>query len=585
MILESKTYQEDVLLVARDKILSKLKNKTIMITGACGLIGSFLVDVLMQKNILEKSNITVIAYDFKKEFIENRFKDYLNHTNFKYIYQDVNLPLDYHEDVDYIMHLASNAHPSLFKTDPVGTIKSNIMGLYNLLEYARLHNISRVLYTSTGEVYGQAGSDIKEFYEDYSGYVNPDLARSCYPASKRCAETLCVSYTEQYNVDTVIARPSHVYGPTMTKNDSRVYAEFVRNVLNGQDIVLKSSGSQVRSYTYVADCVLGLLYVLLKGESKNAYNIANKDSITSIKNMACVIAKIGKRKVIMDIPKETNSNANPMECGVLDDKTLKKLHDVQLEILDEFVRICEENNLQYFLVAGTLLGAVRHAGFIPWDDDVDVGMPRKDYDKFIQIAKKELDSKYYLDCLETNKDFYLPFAKIKKNGTIFKESFSDNIEGNKGIFIDVFPFENVKKGRFGYKLRFALSLSIMDALFHKKRMRKLKNMTCAPLSVCLSVFPKNWLVKLFHFIVTMVHDEQSKYISVIGTGYGFRRELVPRSEVLPTKKIKFEKREYRCMANNDCYLSNLYGNYMELPPVEKRRNHMPSVLDFGDEDE
>ena len=324
MILNSKIYQKDVSLVASDIILKKLDNKIVMITGACGLIGSFLVDVLMMSNQKYNTNITVVAYDFKEEYIKNRFNNYLNDIHFKYIYQDVNLPLKYNNQVDYIMHLASNAHPSLFKTDPVGTIKANIVGLNNLLEYAKENKVKRILYTSTGEVYGVA-NDVDEFKEDYSGYVDPTNSGSCYPASKRCAETLCVSYSEQYSVETVIARPSHIYGPTYTKSDSRVYAEFIRNVLEDKDIVLKSEGKAVRSYTYVADCVLGLLYILLNGENKNAYNIANKESITSIKHMAEIIAKIGNKKVIMDIPKEISKIANPMECGVLNSDKLESL--------------------------------------------------------------------------------------------------------------------------------------------------------------------------------------------------------------------------------------------------------------------
>ena len=323
--MNSKTYWDDVRVVANLPIYDTLNNKSIMITGACGLIGSFLVDVLMYRNKELKNNITVIAYDFKEEFILNRFNEYINDHNFKYIYQDVNLPLYYNDRVDYIMHLASNAHPSLFKTDPVGTISANIVGLLNLLNFAKDNNVLRVLYTSTGEVYGEAGSDIKEFREDFQGYVNPTNSRSCYPSSKRCAETLCVSFSEEYHVSTVIARPSHVYGPTFTKNDSRVYAEFIRNVLNNEDIILKSEGKQIRSYTYVADCVSALLYILLFGEDKNAYNIANKDSITSIKDMANVIAKIGNRKVIFDIPKEVSSSNNPMMCGVLNSDKLLSL--------------------------------------------------------------------------------------------------------------------------------------------------------------------------------------------------------------------------------------------------------------------
>ncbi len=326
MIEDSKTYQEDILKVASGSIpFDKLKNKTVMITGSCGLIGSFIVDVLMKRNEISDDNITVVAYDFRIENIRNRFSKYLNNKNFKYICQDVNLPLHYEEKVDFIMHLASNAHPALFKTDPVGTIKANIVGLMNLLDYARDNNVLRVLYTSTGEVYGEADASVKEFDENFSGYVNPDLARSCYPSSKRCAETLCVSYTEQYGVSTVIARPCHVYGPTMTKNDSRVYAEFIRNVLHGEDIVLKSEGKPIRSYCYVSDAASAFLYILLCGEDKNAYNIANKDSIVSIREMAEVIARIGGKKVVFDIPKDIPSNANPMQCGVLNAEKLESL--------------------------------------------------------------------------------------------------------------------------------------------------------------------------------------------------------------------------------------------------------------------
>lgn len=323
-MIESVTYQKDLTYVANLPIYDKLKNQSIMITGACGLIGSFLTDAIMMRNKLFNDNITVIAYDFKEEFIKSRFSDYLNNPNFKYVFQDVNLPLEYNEPVNYIMHLASNAHPLLFKTDPVGTIKANIIGLLNLLEFAKEKNVSRLLYTSTGEVYGEKDG-AKEFFENDLGFVNPTMYRSCYPNSKRCAETLCVSFSEQYGVSTVIARPSHVYGPSFTKNDSRVYAEFIRNVLNNEDITLKSEGKQTRSYTYVADAVSALLYILLYGEDSNAYNIANPNSILSIREMAEIIADIGNRKVLFDIPKDVPTNANPMQCGVLNSNKLQSI--------------------------------------------------------------------------------------------------------------------------------------------------------------------------------------------------------------------------------------------------------------------
>ena len=323
-MINSNTYQDDLEYVANLPIYDKLKNKSILITGACGLIGSFLVDVIMKHNNLSNDNIIVIATSLKEESIIKRFSNYIGNVNFKYICQDINNPLKYDDKIDYIIHLAGNAHPNLFKSDPVGTIKTNIIGLLNLLSVSKEKNVNRVLYVSSGEVYGEKDM-VNEFYEDDLGYVNPVLYRSCYPNSKRCAETLCVSFSEQYGISTVIARPSHVYGPTYTQNDSRVYAEFIRNILNGEDITLKSAGNQIRSYTYVADAVSALLYILLYGEDKNAYNIANPNSILSIKEMAQIIADIGNKRVLFDIPKDIPTNSNPMQCGVLNSNKLRDL--------------------------------------------------------------------------------------------------------------------------------------------------------------------------------------------------------------------------------------------------------------------
>ena len=191
-------------------------------------------------------------------------------------------------------------------------IKSNIYGTANLIEYGMAHGMRRFLYVSTGEVYGEGGAseetpDGPAFKETDSGYVNPVLPRSCYPSSKRAAETLCAAYKEQYGADVVIARPCHTYGPHFTPSDNRVYAQFIRNVLRGEDIVMKSDGSQFRSWCYVVDCVRALLYILLKGEAGEAYNIADKNSNVTIRQLAEMIAGAAGRKVVLQIPKDSES--------------------------------------------------------------------------------------------------------------------------------------------------------------------------------------------------------------------------------------------------------------------------------------
>ena len=266
-----------------------------------------------------------------------------------------------------------------------------------------------------------------------------------------------------------------------------------------------------------------------------------------------------------------------------DDETLKKLHEVEIKILDDFVLICKKYNLNYFLVGGTLLGAVRHQGFIPWDDDIDVGMPRKDYDKFIEIAKKELDEKYYLDCFETNKDCYFPYAKLRKNNTIFDEEISTNLNNHKGIFIDIFPFENIKNASKLGKIRAYFVKEIVETNFYKLKMLSLKKLRHPITVLLLSIFKRRFLMKIQRKILRKNKDDNSTYMNALAGSYAYEKELCLRSNILPTKEVVFEGKKYNGMNNNDYYLSKLYGDYMKLPPKEKRVNHMPLNIDFGNE--
>lgn len=272
-----------------------------------------------------------------------------------------------------------------------------------------------------------------------------------------------------------------------------------------------------------------------------------------------------------------------MKCKDYDQKTLDKLHTVELEIMDEFVRICEKHKLPYFLTGGTMLGSIRHKGFIPWDDDIDIGMTRKDYELFIEYAKVELDGKYYLDCHETNKQYYLPFAKIKKNNTVFDEEDNHHLNNHKGIFIDIIPFENAKKqDSIKQKIQAILVRNITDTMFYKNKIRKLKNSRHPLFVAMLSIIPNYQLMKLQKKISKLNKDDNSEYMVALAGTYSYKKETMPRNIFLPTKKIKFEDREYQGMNNPDGYLTRIFGNYMELPPKEKRRNHMPLKIEFGE---
>ena len=323
------TYSDDIQQVFKELLpWEKLSGTNILITGATGLIGSTLVEVLMSN---PQRDYCVYASGRNVERARKRFVNYCSMDSFHFLEYDVMQSLQSDIQFDYIIHAASNASPNAFSKNPVEIIKANIIGVSNLIEYGLEHGMKRFLYVSSGEVYGEG--DGRVFTEDYSGYVDCNTPRSCYPSSKRAAETLCASYAAEYGIDAVIARPCHIYGPNFTETDNRVYAQFIRNILKGEDIIMKSTGEQFRSWCYVVDCVSALLFVLLKGSSGQAYNIADPISVLTIKQLAEILADIGNCKVIMEVPSEIEKRGyNPVPKSVF---SVSKLENLGWHISDD----------------------------------------------------------------------------------------------------------------------------------------------------------------------------------------------------------------------------------------------------------
>lgn len=304
------SYNEDIRMAACEALpWELLEGKNILVTGATGLIGGCLVEVLMA----HEGNLHVYAAGRNEERARLRFSAYAANPRFHFLRYDVSEPLLSDIRFHFIVHAASGAAPAAFATQPVEVVKANILGVANLMDYGLCHSMERMLYVSTGEVYGEGGAtldtpDGKAFTETDSGYVDCATRRACYPSSKRAAETLCIAYGAEYGADVVIARPCHVYGPNFTESDNRVYAQFFRNIQRGEDIVMKSDGSQFRSWCYVVDCVRALLYILLKGGNGEAYNIADEGSNVTIRQLAEMIAKAGGRKVVIKKPDNNESS-------------------------------------------------------------------------------------------------------------------------------------------------------------------------------------------------------------------------------------------------------------------------------------
>ena len=325
-LLENMRYQQSLSRMLARAALD-LIGRTIIITGATGMLGSCLVDALMLWNRRQDIPCRVIAVGRSTERAKARFGAYWTEKTFSFCEQDVCMPAqNLPEKCDYIIHAASHADPVHMAADPVHTLLANVAGTDHLLRYGLSHGMKRFLYVSSGEVYGQPDEKLSDFAEEYCGPVDLSNPRSCYPEGKRAAEVLCQSYISQYGVDAVIMRPCHLFGPTMTGTDSRAVSEFLRNAAAGRDIVLKSAGLLERSHCYVVDAVQAVLLVLTKGECGKTYNIADRRYQMPVRDFARRAAEAGDCQVVFEMPSELEKEGySRVRRAVLDTTRLEAL--------------------------------------------------------------------------------------------------------------------------------------------------------------------------------------------------------------------------------------------------------------------
>lgn len=315
---------DDVLLVIPE--LDDLADKSVLITGAAGLVCSAIVDILFRYNDTHERPIRILAAGRWLDEMKTRFHEMVDRQDFQFVAYDASKTdsaIAVH--ADYIIHGASNAFPSMIVKEPVETMMSNFLGMKTLLDYAKAQQTIRVLYISSSEIYGEK-EDSEPYKEGQYGYIDLLKSRNSYSVGKRAAETLCVSYAEEYGVESVIVRPGHIYGPTANPKDNRVSSAWAYAAARGEDIVMKSDGAQIRSYCYCLDCASAILKVLLSGENCHAYNISNPNSIVSIKEMAELLSQSAGVKLRMEIPSEDEKRGfNPMSNSSLESKSLLEL--------------------------------------------------------------------------------------------------------------------------------------------------------------------------------------------------------------------------------------------------------------------
>lgn len=306
MYSNNSDYKEELRGILAEKLpWDKLQGQSLLIAGATGMIGAVLVDAIMLANREMNLACHIYAIGRTEARARERFGEYWDDEEFNFIQHDINKPLDLDRHIDYVIHAASNTHPRAYVNDPVGSIMTNLLGTYNLLEYARQHSLQRFVFLSSVEIYGKARKAKDDFDESYCGYIDCNTLRAGYPEGKRAGEALCQAYIEKYGLDIVIPRLSRVFGPTMLSNDSKAMAQFIRNAVKGEPIVLKSEGKQCFSYTYAPDAAAGIMTIMLKGKNGEAYNIANIDEEYTLRDIATELAKMNGQKVIYEIPEGT----------------------------------------------------------------------------------------------------------------------------------------------------------------------------------------------------------------------------------------------------------------------------------------
>lgn len=326
-MIPSQEYQKRLIDCAKEIHRSLgIQNGSILISGATGLIGSAIVDSLLRMNDEYGTKFNVIALAKGKQRAIDRFGMYFERNDFRFIACDVNKPLPEVGGITYLIHAASNTHPVSYSTDPIGTIRTNVIGTESLLEYARNHGCKRFVFLSSVEIYGENQSGKDSFGETDFGYLDCNQLRSGYPESKRVGESLCCAYRKTYGMDIVIARLCRAYGPTMGLEDSKALAQFIKKAVDYEDIVLKSDGQQYYSYIYVLDAVAAILFILDRGESGAAYNVSSKLSDIRLCDLAQKLAELAGKSVVFELPDEVEKRGySTATRAILDNTKLKAL--------------------------------------------------------------------------------------------------------------------------------------------------------------------------------------------------------------------------------------------------------------------
>ena len=341
--MNNRILQEDLTGIVEKIDIEALKGQSVLVTGATGLVGSIVVKALALANETKAAAMKIYPLIRNEEKARKLFGTLIDREDMITVKGDVTEALEIADDIDYIIHGASVTASKTMVEKPVETIDIALSGTKNILELAKQKSVKGMVYLSSMEAFGVTDPSLSQVREKDLGYVDITNVRSCYPEGKRMCELLCVCYASEYQVPVKVARLAQTFGAGVPDTDNRVFAQFARSAINGEDIVLHTAGESYGNYCYTADCVSGILTILLKGENGEAYTVANPRTSIKIKDMAAMVAENfsnGKSKVVFDIPEGNKFGYAPDVTMHLNSEKLQALGwEPAVDLKDMYARL------------------------------------------------------------------------------------------------------------------------------------------------------------------------------------------------------------------------------------------------------
>lgn len=331
-------------------LINSMDINSVLITGANGMIGSYLLMTFLNFSNTTENSIKIFSLCRNENKAREKFKNVEGIDQVTFLYQDVCDELTINYPIDLIIHAASQASPKYYNIDPVGTMLANIDGTRKLLDFSLKNGTKEFLFISSSEIYGAIPDDEQPIDESTIGMIDTTNSRSCYAESKRAGETLAIAYKKQYGLTVKIVRPFHTYGPTMDYGDGRIFSLITDSISDGCDIVFKSDGSAKRAFCYLTDAIEGLIHIIARGRSGEAYNLGNPQQEVSMRNLAeDVIVAIDRQDINLILDYDKQSNAYAISKVTRNQPEVSKLNALgwspSVSYVDGFLRCINSKNM------------------------------------------------------------------------------------------------------------------------------------------------------------------------------------------------------------------------------------------------